>query len=513
MSLSMSSLAAIAIELQSGISHSDRFTRVIRTLRKLLGGDATALLRYESRHFYPLAIDGLAIDVLGRRFAVDAHPRLEAIARAGDVVRFPADSELPDPYDGLIPDHEELKVHACLGLPLFADQTLIGALTVDGMDPYQFDSFSDEELRLIGVLASGALNNALLLEQLEKQTPEGTVQPAIAREAAGEMIGRSPGIIQLKKEIDIVASSDLNVLITGETGVGKELVARAIHAGSARVASSLVYLNCAALPESVAESELFGHVKGAFTGAIHHRTGKFEMADNGTLFLDEIGELPLALQAKLLRVLQYGDIQRVGDDRSQRVDVRVLAATNRDLRQQVLAGEFRADLFHRLSVFPLHIPPLRERGEDIALLAGFFCEQSRVKMGLKQVGLSESARMLLAQYGWPGNIRELEHAIYRAIVLARAGYPQGELVLQPQHFQLAGQLDVVAHEPETPPVEPPIASLREATDAFQRGQVREALARNGNNWAASARQLGVDVANLHRLAKRLGVKSSQGSTS
>jgi anaerobic nitric oxide reductase transcription regulator len=212
-------------------------------------------------------------------------------------------------------------------------------------------------------------------------------------------------------------------------------------------------------------------------------------------------------------VLQYGDIQRVGDDRSQRVDVRVLAATNRDLRQQVLAGEFRADLFHRLSVFPLHIPPLRERGEDIALLAGFFCEQSRVKMGLKQVGLSESARMLLAQYGWPGNIRELEHAIYRAIVLARAGYPQGELVLQPQHFQLAGQLDVVAHEPEIPPVETPFASLREATDAFQRGQVMEALARNGNNWAASARQLGVDVANLHRLAKRLGVKSPQGSTS
>lgn len=154
-----------------------------------------------------------------------------------------------------------------------------------------------------------------------------------------------------------MASSDLNVLITGETGVGKELVARAIHNKSARASRPLVYLNCAALPESVAESELFGHVKGAFTGAIHHRTGKFEMADNGTLFLDEIGELPLTLQAKLLRVLQYGDIQRVGDDSSHRVNVRVLAATNRDLKQQVMAGEFRADLFHRLSVFPLHVPP------------------------------------------------------------------------------------------------------------------------------------------------------------
>lgn len=150
-----------------------------------------------------------------------------------------------------------------------------------------------------------------------------------------------------------MAASDLNVLISGETGTGKELVAKAIHEASPRAVNPLVYLNCAALPESVAESELFGHVKGAFTGAISNRSGKFEMADNGTLFLDEIGELSLALQAKLLRVLQYGDIQRVGDDRSLRVDVRVLAATNRDLREEVLAGRFRADLFHRLSVFPL----------------------------------------------------------------------------------------------------------------------------------------------------------------
>lgn len=287
------------------------------------------------------------------------------------MVRFPADSELPDPYDGLIPNHTDLKVHACLGLPLFADQNLIGALTVDGMDPLQFDHFSDEELRLISVLAAGALNNALLMEQLENQTSAVATLPLTTRTASAKMVGLSAGMMQLRKEIESVAGSDLNVLITGETGVGKELVARAVHNGSARAANPLIYLNCAALPESVAESELFGHVKGAFTGAIHHRTGKFEMADNGTLFLDEIGELPLTLQAKLLRVLQYGDIQRVGDDSSHRVNVRVLAATNRDLRQHMLTGEFRADLFHRLSVFPLHVPPLRERDDDITLLAGF----------------------------------------------------------------------------------------------------------------------------------------------
>ncbi|MCC7953242.1 nitric oxide reductase transcriptional regulator NorR, partial [Klebsiella quasipneumoniae] len=319
MSFSVEALARIAIDLQSDIGHVDRFSRLIATLRQILGCDASALLRYEAHQFVPLAIDGLAQDVLGRRFALDGHPRLEAIARAGDVVRFPADSDLPDPYDGLIPGQESLKVHACVGLPLFAGQTLIGALTLDGMDADRFDSFSDEELRLIAALVAGALNNALLIARLEAQNvlpPQVVNYPQPERQ---ELIGLSAPMLQLKKEIEIVAASDLNVLISGETGTGKELVAKAVHQGSPRAANPLVYLNCAALPESVAESELFGHVKGAFTGAISNRSGKFEMADNGTLFLDEIGELSLALQAKLLRVLQYGDIQRVGDDRSLRV--------------------------------------------------------------------------------------------------------------------------------------------------------------------------------------------------
>lgn len=434
MSFSVDVLANIAIELQRGIGHQDRFQRLITTLRQVLECDASALLRYDSRQFIPLAIDGLAKDVLGRRFALEGHPRLEAIARAGDVVRFPADSELPDPYDGLIPGQESLKVHACVGLPLFVGQNLIGALTLDGMQPDQFDVFSDEELRLIAALAAGALSNALLIEQLESQNmlPGDATQFEAVKQT--QMIGLSPGMTQLKKEIEIVAASDLNVLISGETGTGKELVAKAIHEASPRAVNPLVYLNCAALPESVAESELFGHVKGAFTGAISNRSGKLEMADNGTLFLDEIGELSLALQAKLLRVLQYGDIQRVGDDRSLRVDVRVLAATNRDLREEVLAGRFRADLFHRLSVFPLSVPPLRERGDDVILLAGYFCEQCRLRQGLSRVVLSAGARNLLQHYSFPGNVRELEHAIHRAVVLARATRNGDEVILEAQRF-------------------------------------------------------------------------------
>ncbi|HEC3551939.1 TPA: nitric oxide reductase transcriptional regulator NorR, partial [Escherichia coli] len=465
MSFSVDVLANIAIELQRGIGHQDRFQRLITTLRQVLECDASALLRYDSRQFIPLAIDGLAKDVLGRRFALEGHPRLEAIARAGDVVRFPADSELPDPYDGLIPGQESLKVHACVGLPLFAGQNLIGALTLDGMQPDQFDVFSDEELRLIAALAAGALSNALLIEQLESQNMmPGDATPFEAVKQT-QMIGLSPGMTQLKKEIEIVAASDLNVLISGETGTGKELVAKAIHEASPRAVNPLVYLNCAALPESVAESELFGHVKGAFTGAISNRSGKFEMADNGTLFLDEIGELSLALQAKLLRVLQYGDIQRVGDDRSLRVDVRVLAATNRDLREEVLAGRFRADLFHRLSVFPLSVPPLRERGDDVILLAGYFCEQCRLRLGLSRVVLSAGARNLLQHYRFPGNVRELEHAIHRAVVLSRATRNGDEVILEAQHFAFP---EVTLPTPEVAAVPVVKQNLREATEAFQR---------------------------------------------
>ena len=490
MSFSVEALARIAIDLQSDIGHVDRFSRLIATLRQILGCDASALLRYEAHQFVPLAIDGLAQDVLGRRFALDGHPRLEAIARAGDVVRFPADSDLPDPYDGLIPGQESLKVHACVGLPLFAGQTLIGALTLDGMDADRFDSFSDEELRLIAALVAGALNNALLIARLEAQNvlpPQVVNYPQPERQ---ELIGLSAPMLQLKKEIEIVAASDLNVLISGET-------------------NPLVYLNCAALPESVAESELFGHVKGAFTGAISNRSGKFEMADNGTLFLDEIGELSLALQAKLLRVLQYGDIQRVGDDRSLRVDVRVLAATNRDLRQEVVEGRFRADLYHRLSVFPLSVPALRERENDVVLLAGYFCEQCRLRMGLARVILSEATRNRLQQWSWPGNVRELEHAIHRAVVLARATQAGDDVVLEPQHFQFTAAAPTLPTEEMAAAPAMGNVNLREATDNFQREAISRTLAAHQGNWAATARALELDVANLHRLAKRLGLKGSR----
>jgi anaerobic nitric oxide reductase transcription regulator len=219
------------------------------------------------------------------------------------------------------------------------------------------------------------------------------------------------------------------VLIQGETGTGKELVAQALHAASARAKRPLVSINCAALPDNLVESELFGHVRGAFTGAVGDRRGKFELADGGTLFLDEVAELPLQVQAKLLRVLQGGHLQRLGSDREHRVDVRVIAASNRNLADEVRAGRLRADFYHRLSVYPLVVPPLRERGRDVLPIGGFFLEEARSRMGLGAVRLDAGAQAALLAYDWPGNVRELEHLLGRSVVKALGRHAQRPRIL------------------------------------------------------------------------------------
>lgn len=499
------SLVQVALDLNSSISTGDRFARLLSTVRQVINCDASALLAFQGDQFKPLAINGLSPEVLDHRFLISEHPRLEIIARAGDVVRFPNDSNLPDPYDGLIPNQaDQFTVHSCIGLPLMANDCLIGALTIDGFGDAMFDDYGDDDLRTLSALAAASLNNALMMEQLERNTATSSVSD-LSLSQRTVMIGESASMRALKKEIEIVAGSGLHVLILGETGVGKELVAQDIHYLSPRHTKAQVYLNCAALPESVAESELFGHVKGAFTGAISHRKGKFETADTGTIFLDEIGELPLAVQAKLLRVIQYGEIQRIGDDQNHKVDVRIIAATNKDLKKEVVEGRFRADLFHRLSVFPIHVPPLRERGDDIALLTNFFVEKCRVKLALKKLGISPAGLKRLLQYDWPGNVRELEHSIYRASILAKAESGDETTLMTEKHFN-------TGFSPVKRTVKSALvsvqenASLRAATDDFQRQFIDNALTDNQGSWADAARTLGMDSGNLHRLAKRLGLK-------
>ncbi len=237
----------------------------------------------------------------------------------------------------------------------------------------------------------------------------------------GDMVGGSSGLRKVMQQVQLVAPTNATVLITGESGTGKELIARAIHERGARSDRPLVKLNCSAVPEGLFESEFFGHVKGAFTGALKDKPGRFELADGGTLFLDEIGEVPLAMQAKLLRVLQEQELERLGDTRTRKVNVRVIAASNRDLKKEVDEGRFREDLFYRLSVFPIEVPPLREHREDIAPLVAHFARQSARRMNRPEPQISKSALDQLATYHWPGNVRELQNTVERALILWREG--------------------------------------------------------------------------------------------
>ncbi len=243
----------------------------------------------------------------------------------------------------------------------------------------------------------------------------------------GDIIGQSPAIQKVLAQISTVAPTEANVLVLGESGTGKELVARAIHDLSARKDHPLVRVNCASIPKELFESEFFGHVRGAFTGAIKDRVGRFELADGGTLFLDEIGEIPLDLQSKLLRVLQEGQFERVGDERTRSTKVRLIVATNRDLLAEAKTGHFRLDLYYRLSVFPIEVPPLRERLEDIGILAEHFIKQSARRLGVARPRLNKHHLQELQNYDWPGNVRELQNVIERAVILARGRQLQFEL--------------------------------------------------------------------------------------
>lgn len=389
-------------------------------------------------------------------------------------------------------------------------------MTLDSLDPSRFEHIDLDNLEAFASLAAATARAAERIDALTRRAEHDEQLVRVYREAADqqarrELIGQSREHQRLLEEIAVVAGSDLNVLISGETGVGKELVAQAIHDASPRARKPLISLNCAALPDTLVESELFGHVRGAFSGALSERHGKFELADGGSLFLDEVGELPLAVQAKLLRVLQSGQLQRVGSDREHRVDVRVIAATNRDLAEEVRAGRFRADLYHRLSVYPLQVPPLRERGRDALLLAGHFLEQNRARLHLRGLRLSAEAQAALLAHHWPGNVRELEHLLGRAALKALARQAERPRILSLEAIDLdLGAPAVLPAAPGNPPAPADegavIVDLRSAVDAYQRQLVLAALARHQDNWAAAARELGLDRANLHRLAVRLGLK-------
>ena len=342
-----------------------------------------------------------------------------------------------------------------------------------------FDERALEVLSLFASQAALLVQNALHIDALKLET--SSLKGELEKSRYGEIIGACDGMRDVFKKIEKVARADVSVLITGETGTGKELIARELHKRSGRAKGPLVVINCGAIPEHLLESELFGHVKGAFTGAVVTRAGKFQAAHGGTLFLDEIGEMPLHLQVKILRALQERQVTKVGDTKSENVDIRVVTATHRNLDQMIKENTFREDLFYRLNVVQIHLPPLRSRGEDVVVIANFLLQKYAIEHGVKKLkGFTAKAVTALRRHPWPGNVRQLENRLKRAVVLAEGAQVSPE------------DLDIQSDDLED------ILPLQDALDRYRRRYIDEALERNANNRTKTARELGVDPRTIFR---------------
>ncbi len=391
-----------------------------------------------------------------------------------------------------------------VNLPLLARETCLGALNIGSVQAGEPDPEDLEFLRQVATQIAIAIDNVRAYEQIARLSENLTreneylVEEIKLNHNFGAMVGKSDVFRQVLSLVEAVGPTTSTVLLTGETGTGKELLARAIHEVGSRRDKPFVRVNCAALPMGLVESELFGHERGAFTGADQRRLGRFELANGGTLFLDEIGEMPLEAQAKLLRVLEDGQVDRIGGTQPVPIDVRIIAATNRDLSAAICEGRFRSDLFYRLRVFPIALPPLRDRPEDIPLLARYFLEHYREQLKRSRLDLDTRSLDRLVRYPWPGNIRELQNVIERAVILARSN------VVEVDDRFLSQPLGVGA-EPLSPRVE--TASPVTLQDAERRHILR---ALEQTQWRihgprGAAAQLGVNPSTLRSRLKKLGV--------
>ncbi len=393
-------------------------------------------------------------------------------------------------------------IQSTIGVPLWERQDIIGVLQVDNRD--QSGMFHERDLDVLALLAqtaSQAFQHARLYQRLqiaeEKERKENVyLKRREQSRREGAIIGESAPMRRLFEQLRKVVNTRVTVLVEGETGTGKELIASAVHYWSERRERLFVAQNCAAMPENLLESELFGHKKGAFTGATEDKKGLFELADGGTLFLDEVGEMPLNLQAKLLRVLQEGEIRPVGAAKTIRVDTRIVAATNRDLEKEVAEGRFREDLFYRLKVFPIRVPPLRERHEDIPLIAAHFLRKYCQEFGRSISGFSQQAMEMLQAYKWPGNVRELENEAQRLVIQV-----DDEAFVQPEHLspkirQVENILDRV---------HPTKGTLKEMVEQVEKWILLEALKEHGNNKSQTAKTLGITREGLHKKLKGFGL--------
>ena len=384
----------------------------------------------------------------------------------------------------------ERRVHSVMAVPLEVRGSVLGVMYLEASSPgSRFDSDLLQLVTTLGNITALALENARYLDRLDGENRRLHEELNIHH----SMIGESKPMREVYEFVSRVAGRDSTILISGESGTGKELVARAVHMNSARKDKPFVAINCAAITETLLESELFGHERGAFTGAVSQKKGKLEVAESGTVFLDEIGELAVPMQAKLLRVLQEREFERVGGTRPIKLDVRLVAATNRDLKEASRTGAFRSDLYYRLNVVSLQMPALRERREDIPLLAAFFAAQHGEKVKRRVAGISPEARACLMRYDWPGNVRELENAIERAVVLGST-----ELIL-------AEDLPDAILE-ETAAAGEPVNALAEGIRQAKEVLIERAIEQANGNYTEAAKLLGVHPNHLFRLIRTLNLK-------
>ena len=393
-------------------------------------------------------------------------------------------------------------IRSTIGVPLWRADTIIGVVEVDNRASSGMFSERDlEVLMVLGQQAGLAVDNAQLYAKLlvARDRVEGENTYLKRTQAAvhfDSIIGEAPKMKEIFRALERVIDTRATVCVYGETGTGKELIANAIHHQGRRRDRMFVAQNCAALPENLLESELFGHKRGAFTGADHDKKGLFEIADGGTLFLDEIAEMPLILQAKLLRVLQEGEIRAVGATRPKQVDVRIICATNRQLEKEVEAGRFRQDLFYRLMVFPITLPPLRERREDIPLLFQHFLNRYTNEMRKGVGGVSQQAANLLRAYAWPGNIRELENEVQRLVIQVDEGEIIGAEHLSSHLRQREGVLEAIG---------PQKGTLKEMVERIERTLLIDALKDHNNNKTQTALTLGITREGLHKKLAKYGI--------
>jgi Nif-specific regulatory protein len=394
------------------------------------------------------------------------------------------------------------QILSTIGVPLWQGEDIIGVLQVDNREGTGVFRERDlDVLCLLAQAASQAFVHARLYARLrvaeEKERKENAyLKRREQSRRDGAIIGEAASMRRLFDQLKKVVNTRVTVLVEGETGTGKELIASAVHYWSERKEKLFVAQNCAAMPENLLESELFGHKKGSFTGATDDKKGLFELADGGTLFLDELGEMPLNLQAKLLRALQEGEIRPVGAAKTIKVDTRIVAATNRDLEKEVQEGRFREDLYYRLKVFPIRVPPLRERTEDVPLLSRHFLGRYNQEFGRRVAGFSQQAMEMLQAYKWPGNVRELENEVQRLVIQV-----EDEAFVQPEH------LSPRIRQTEGTPGRMPVAkgTLREMLEEVERWMLIDALKDHNNNKSQTAKTLGITREGLHKKLKAFGI--------